>query len=102
MKIPEKFTLEAMKEFARDVYQQLADAASTESIAGQFQYYKKPPHQTREALKKAVEDKQVDELGRPKVNIRDYFRRLVVSVDTAAKDTERADYSVVQVWGETY
>jgi hypothetical protein len=48
------------------VYQQIADAASEESIAGQFKYYRQQPHQTDEAIKQAKADGQVDELGRGK------------------------------------
>lgn len=83
------------------VYQQIADAASESSIAGQFKYYKLLPHQTDEARKEAKAAGQVDDLGRGKPQLRDYFRRITLSVDCAAKVNERADWTIVQVWGET-
>jgi predicted phage terminase large subunit-like protein len=84
------------------IYQQLADASNPDNIASCIKFYDRAPHKTDAALSKAKANGQVDDLGRPKVNPRDYYRRLVVSVDCAAKKTERADYTVVQVWGEGY
>lgn len=84
------------------VIQQNDSAASTESISGNFKYYSIPPHLTNEALRKALADGHVDKRGRPKPNRRAYFRRIVLSVDTASKPTERADYTVIQTWGETF
>jgi predicted phage terminase large subunit-like protein len=84
------------------VYQQLADATSEESISGHFKFYDKLPHAMPEAARKALDSNQVDELGRPKIDRKEYFRRVVLSIDTAAKTTERSDYSVIQVWGETH
>lgn len=85
------------------VYQQLTDAIDPNSVAGQFQYYNRLPHQTDEALKKAAEAGLFEEgTHRPKPPVGDYFRRIVVSVDTASKTSERADYTVAQCWGETH
>ncbi|AFU88318.1 terminase large subunit [Caulobacter phage CcrColossus] len=84
------------------VIQQNDSAASTESISGNFKYYSIPPHLTNEALRKALAEGHVDKRGRPKPNRRAYFRRIVLSVDTASKPTERADYTVIQTWGETF
>lgn len=84
------------------IYQQIADASSDESISGHFKYYKRPPYETEEALAEAREAGHVDkETGRVIPQIRQYFRRIIVSVDTASKDNERADFTVAQVWGQT-
>lgn len=82
------------------IYQQMADAMSDDSVASKFQYYQVPLHRTAGALRKAKEAEQVDELGRPQPNRREYYRRVILSVDCAAKVTQRADYTVVQTWGE--
>ena len=85
------------------VYQQLSDAASEDSVTGQFNYYTILPHRTDAAMTEARLAGSVDnETGKPIVDRGKYFRRVVVSVDTATKDTTRADYTVIQVWGETY
>lgn len=84
------------------IYQQNASATSTDSISGQFQYYKVPPHLENDALRKAKEEGHVDAQGRPKPNRRAYFRKVILSVDTASKTSERADYTVIQTWGETH
>jgi predicted phage terminase large subunit-like protein len=84
------------------VYQQNPSAMSTDNVSGQFQYYDVPPHLEDAALKKAREDGHVDEAGRPKPDRRAYFRKIILSVDTASKPTERADYTVIQTWGETH
>lgn len=84
------------------IYQQNASATSTDSISGQFQYYKLPPHLENDALRKAKEEGHVDAQGRPKPNRRAYFRKVILSVDTASKTSERADYTVIQTWGETH
>jgi len=84
------------------VYQQLADASSDGSIASHFKFYEKLPHQSPEAMRKATDANQVDDAGRPRPERKDYFRRVILSVDTASKTSQRADYSVVQVWGETH
>ncbi|UTC29127.1 terminase large subunit [Brevundimonas phage vB_BpoS-Bambus] len=83
------------------VYQQNATATSDDSIAGRFQYYERPPHLTEEALKKQRAEGHVDEHGKAIPNKRAHFRRIVLSVDCAAKVNQRADYTVVQTWGET-
>ncbi len=41
-------------------------------------------------------------MGRPRVDESLYYRRTIVSVDTASKTSERADYTVVQVWREGF
>lgn len=84
------------------IYQQNASATSSESIAGQFNYFKVPPHLENDALRKAKEAGQVDAQGRPRPNRREYFRKVILSVDTASKTSERADYTVIQTWGETH
>ncbi len=83
------------------VYQQRTDAISDDKVSGHFQYYHYLPHQSPEALAKAKAEGHVDEIGRPLVNKREYFRRIIVSVDTASKPGERNDYTVIQTWGET-
>jgi predicted phage terminase large subunit-like protein len=83
------------------VYQQNASATATDNVSGQFEYYDVPPHLEDAALKKAREEGHVDEQGRTKPNRRAYFRKVILSVDTASKPTERADYTVIQTWGET-
>lgn len=77
-------------------YQQSASASSPDNIASNLQYYKTLPWMTDEALAKCVLDSQ----GRPIPQEKNYVRRTVVSVDTAAKTSQRADYTVVQVWKE--
>jgi predicted phage terminase large subunit-like protein len=84
------------------VYQQNASATSSDSVSGKFNYYDLPPHLEDAALKKAKIEGHVDEAGRPKPNRRAYFRKVILSVDTASKPTERADYTVIQTWGETH
>lgn len=83
------------------VYQQRTDASSADKITGGFQYYEVLPHQTEEALTKARMEGRVDEYGKPLTNRREYFRKIIVSVDTASKPGERNDYTVVQTWGQT-
>jgi predicted phage terminase large subunit-like protein len=51
---------------------------------------------------KAVESGSIDYNGRAIVDRSLYYRRVVLSVDTASKETERADYTVAQVWAETH
>ena len=84
------------------IYQQLATAASDDSIASKINFYEYPPHADPKVLKAARDAGQLDSRGYPKIEIRDHYRRIIASVDTAAKKTERSDFSVVQVWGETY
>jgi predicted phage terminase large subunit-like protein len=84
------------------VYQQNAAATSEDNVSGQFKFYHTLPHLTEEALKAAREAGQIDEAGRVQPNRRAYFRRIVLSVDCAAKVNQRADYTVVQTWGETH
>lgn len=84
------------------VYQQNATATSDDSIAGRFQYYERMPHLTEEALKKQRAEGHVDEQGKAIPNKRAHFRRIILSVDCAAKVSQRADYTVVQTWGETH
>jgi len=83
------------------VYQQNTGAADTDSIASKLKYYKTAPHADDAALRAAREKGQIDEGGRPVVNKRDHYRRIVLSVDTATKPTQRADYTVIQCWAET-
>lgn len=85
------------------VYQQRTDAISSDKTSGGFQYYHYLPHQSPEAIAKAKLDPNTkyDEFGKPILSKRDYFRRIVVSVDTATKPGQRNDYSVIQTWGET-
>lgn len=84
------------------VYQQNATASSDDSIAGKFKYYTRPPHLEDAALKKQRAEGHVDEQGRAIPNKRAHFRRIILSVDCAAKVNQRADYTVVQTWGETH
>jgi predicted phage terminase large subunit-like protein len=84
------------------VYQQNTAATSEDNVSGQFKFYHTPPHLTEEALKAARDAGQVDETGRVTPNRRAYFRRIMLSVDCAAKVNQRADYTVVQTWGETH
>lgn len=84
------------------VYQQNPSAMSDSNVSGQFQFYDIAPHKTPTALKAAREAGQLDDAGRPKTDRREYFRKVICSVDTASKTTERADYSVIQTWGETH
>lgn len=85
------------------VYQQLADAASDDAITGKFKFWENLPHRTDDALSEARSNGLVDrETGKVLVDRAKYFRRVVVSVDTATKDNERADWTVIQVWGETH
>jgi len=83
------------------IYQQDANATDDSSIASKFKIYDQAPHATPEALKDAERKNQRDAGGRVTVNKRDYYRRITLSVDTATKANERANYSVLQVWGET-
>jgi hypothetical protein len=46
------------------VYQQIADATSTESVAGKFQFYQRLPHMEPDALRAAKAEGLVDEQGR--------------------------------------
>jgi predicted phage terminase large subunit-like protein len=84
------------------VYQQMADATADDSIASKLRFYDRPPHMTEEALKSQRDAGALDEQGRPIPNKRAHFRRIILSVDCAAKVNERADYTVVQTWGETH
>lgn len=84
------------------IIQQLSTATDERSVASKLQYYKRAPHLTPEAIRKAKEKNQADEQGRIRVELRDWYRRIIVSVDTAATKTERADYTVVQVWGQAH
>ncbi|UTC29793.1 terminase large subunit [Bajunvirus bajun] len=84
------------------VYQQLADAASGDNIASKFLTYLTLPHLEPKVLAERRDQGHVDAHNRPIPDIKAHFKRVVVSVDAAIKNTERADYSVVQVWGETY
>lgn len=84
------------------VYQQLASAMSDGSVASKFKFYDKPPHLTDDALKKQREEGHIDDAGRAIPNRRAFFRRIVLSVDCAAKVNQRADFTVVQTWGETH
>lgn len=77
-------------------YQQNSSASSPDNISSNFQYYKTLPWMTDEALAKCPLDTQ----GRPIPQEKNFVRRTIVSVDTAAKTTQRADYTVVQVWKE--
>lgn len=83
-------------------YQQIDSAASPDSIAAQFQYYKVLPyltdHATAKAMAEGVDMHQATSRLAPQRG--EYIARTVLSVDTAAKTTERADYTVVQVWME--
>lgn len=83
------------------VFQQLPSATADDSIASKLKFYKRAPHETEDAIRAAKENNQIDpSTGRVQVNKRDYYRRIVASVDCAAKKTERADYTVIQIWGE--
>lgn len=85
------------------VFQQLTSAADTDSIASKFKFYLRAPHATTEAVQDARNKNQFDQAsGAPVVNKRDYYRRIITSVDTATKDTQRADYTVIQIWAETF
>ncbi len=84
------------------VYQQMPDAVNQDSVSGQFRYFKQLPHLTDEALKLEKAEGNVNDSGRPIPNRRRYFRKIILSVDTASKKTERADYTVIQTWGETH
>jgi predicted phage terminase large subunit-like protein len=83
------------------VYQQNAYAANADSIASKLKYYKIAPHLDDTAMRRAKEAGQFDDAGRVAPNKRDTYRRIVLSVDTATKPTERANYTVIQCWGET-
>lgn len=83
------------------VFQQLTDATDDSSIASKFFYYKIAPHDTDEAIRQAREAGKTDASGRVTVDKREHYRRIIASVDTATKTTERSDYSVCQIWGET-
>lgn len=85
------------------IYQQDDAASSEDSVSGLFQYYQIRPDRTDAALRIARDEGSVNaETGRVIPQTRVYFRRIVVSVDTATKDNERADWTVVQVWGQTH
>jgi predicted phage terminase large subunit-like protein len=77
-------------------YQQNSAASSPDNISSGFQYYKQLPWLTDTALALAP----LDSGGRPIPQEANFVRRTIVSVDTAAKTTQRADYTVVQVWKE--
>ncbi|UTU08704.1 terminase large subunit [Bertelyvirus sp.] len=79
-------------------YQQVSSAANPDNIASKFNFYDYLPHESPEALARAPKD----QFGRPQPDLSDFYRRTIVSVDTAAKTTERADYTVVQVWREDF
>lgn len=83
------------------LFQQIDALVDPDSIAAKLQTYKRLPHQTDEALKEAEAAGQFTESGFPKVDRSKYFRRFFTSVDCATKNTERADYTVAQVWAET-
>ena len=80
------------------IHQQMTDAVNPESLASKFQFYEQLPHLTKAALKEAPVDPTTGEKTPDRAS---YFKRVVLSVDTANKDTQRADYSVVQVWGQS-
>lgn len=84
------------------VYQQNPSATAEGNVSSKFQFYDKPPHKTPEAIRKARAEGHVDDNGRVKPNRRAYFRRVILSVDTATKVNQRADYTVIQTWGETH
>jgi len=84
------------------VYQQNPSAMSDSNVSGQFVPYDVLPHHTPEAIKKAREAEQFDDAGRPQPDRREYFRRVILSVDTASKTNERADYTVIQTWGQSH
>jgi predicted phage terminase large subunit-like protein len=83
------------------VYQQNTAAADSDSIASKLKYYRIAPHADETAMRRAREAGQFDDAGRPAPNKRDFYRRIVLSVDTATKPTERANYTVIQCWAET-
>jgi predicted phage terminase large subunit-like protein len=85
------------------LYQQLADAADDSSIASKFRFYKLAPHQTEDAIRQARERGEIDpETGTVRIDKRNYYRRIICSVDTATKANERANYTVAQIWAETF
>ena len=85
------------------VFQQLTGASDESSIASKLKFYSALPYADDAAIAKAKAAGAVDPLTlRAVVDKRAYFRRIVASVDCAAKKTERADYTVVQIWGETH
>ncbi|AXQ69541.1 terminase large subunit [Caulobacter phage CcrBL9] len=79
-------------------YQQVSSAANPDNIASKFNFYDSLPHESPEVKARAPRD----QFGRPQINEGDFYRRTIVSVDTASKTTERADYTVVQVWREDF
>lgn len=85
------------------IYQQLATATAEDSIAGKINFYDFAPHASPEAHQESQKNGKINpRTGRAQIDIRDYYKRIVVSVDTASKRTERADYSVAQCWAETH
>jgi predicted phage terminase large subunit-like protein len=95
-------TFRATWSFARFflVFQQSPSAADDTSIASKIKFYRTAPHLTDAAIRDAKDKNSIDpETGRVLINKRDYYRRIVASVDTASTKTERSDYTVVQIWG---
>jgi predicted phage terminase large subunit-like protein len=84
------------------IYQQNASATAEGSVSGKFNYYLTLPHLTEDALNTVRLAGKLDPAGRPIPDKRAHFRRIVLSVDCAAKVNERADYTVIQTWGETH
>ena len=84
-------------------YQQIDTAASPDSIGASFQYWSVLPYLTEAAVEKAIaEGHDATAATTYKAPQRgEYIARTTISVDTAAKTTERADYTVVQCWMET-
>lgn len=84
------------------LYQQQDAVSNPDSIASKLQPYDFLLHQTEAAVQKARAANQIDEATRrPNPPRTEYYRRFVLSVDCASKATERADYTVAQVWAET-
>jgi predicted phage terminase large subunit-like protein len=85
------------------LYQSLIGQTSDSSVAGSLKTYKIAPHATDSALAKARDLGHLHpETGKPQVDRALYYRRVVLSVDTASKVSQRADYTVCQVWAETH
>ena len=83
-------------------YQQIDTAASPDSVASKFQYYDVLPYKTEAAIDKAIKDGHPENALQAVVppHRSEYIARTIISVDTAAKKTERSDYTVVQCWME--
>lgn len=84
------------------IIQQSAEATDEATVASKLKFYKQAPHLTERAIRQASEKNQRDDAGRVRVDKRDWYSRIIVSVDTAATKTERADWTVVQVWGRAH